>query len=211
MNLTLPSARVLVLSAVVAVVVMAAGAGGWYWYDSQQRRVTAKFAEVMARVYAAQSPQAPADAHVHAQQELEQVHTQYPSAPPVAEAAYELGNLRYAARQWAPARSAYEIALARGRSATVRTLARTSIGYTWEAERDWGKAIEAYGSVARDLSPRDFLFDDVQFALARAQELGGKPADAVATYERLLKAEPNGVRVEEAKQQLMRLGATASK
>ena len=211
MNLTLPSVRALVLGAVVVLVVLAAGAGGWYWYDSQQRRVTARFAEVMARVYAAQSPQAPPDARARAQQELEQVLTQYPSASPVAEAAYELGNLRYDARQWAPARSAYEIALARGRSATVRTLARTSIGYTWEAERDWGKAIEAYGSVARDLSPRDFLFDDVQFALARAQELGGKPADAVATYERLLKAEPNGVRVEEAKQQLMRLGATASK
>jgi tetratricopeptide (TPR) repeat protein len=211
MNLTLPSARVLVLGAVVLVVVLAAAAGGWYWYDSQQRRVTARFAEVMTRVYAAQSPQAPADARARAQQEIEQLLTQHPSAPPVAEAAYELGNLRYAARQWAPARSAYEIALARGRSATVRTLARTSIGYTWEAERDWGKAIDAYGSLARDLSPKDFLFDDVQFALARAQELGGKRADAVATYERLLRAEPNGVRVEEAKQQLMRLGGTAAK
>jgi tetratricopeptide (TPR) repeat protein len=211
MNLTLPSVRVLALSAVVAVVVLAAAAGGWYWYDSQQRRVTARFAEVMTRVYAAQSPQAPAEARARAQQELEQLLTQYPSATPVAEAAYELGNLRYAARQWAPARSAYEIALARGRSATVRTLARTSIGYTWEAERDWGKAVDAYGTLARDLSPKDFLFDDVQFALARAQELGGKPADAVATYERLLKDEPHGVRVEEAKQQLMRLGGRASK
>jgi tetratricopeptide (TPR) repeat protein len=211
MNLTLPSVRVLALSAVVAVVVLAAAAGGWYWYDSQQRRVTATFAEVMTRVYAAQSPQAPAEARARAQQELEQLLTQYPSATPVAEAAYELGNLRYAARQWAPARSAYEIALARGRSATVRTLARTSIGYTWEAERDWGKAVDAYGTLARDLSPKDFLFDDVQFALARAQELGGKPADAVATYERLLKDEPHGVRVEEAKQQLMRLGGRASK
>jgi len=211
MNLTLPSVRVLALSAVVAVVVLAAAAGGWYWYDSQQRRVTARFAEVMTRVYAAQSPQAPAEARARAQQELEQLLTQYPSATPVAEAAYELGNLRYAARQWAPARSAYEIALARGRSATVRTLARTSIGYTWEAERDWGKAVDAYGTLARDLSPKDFLFDDVQFALARAQELGGKPADAVATYERLLKDEPHGVRAEEAKQQLMRLGGRASK
>jgi tetratricopeptide (TPR) repeat protein len=211
MNLTLPSARVLVLSAVVVVVVLAAAAGGWYWYDSQQRRVAARFAEVMTRVYAAQSPQVSAEARARAQQEIEQLLTQHPSASPVAEAAYELGNLRYAARQWAPARSAYEIALARGRSATVRTLARTSIGYTWEAERDWGKAIDTYATLARDLSPKDFLYDDVQFALARAQELGGKPADAVTTYERLLKAEPNGVRVEEAKQQLMRLGATAAK
>ena len=211
MNWTLPSVRVLVIAGLVTVVVLSAAAGGWYWYDSQQRRVAAQYAEVMTRVYAAQSPQAPADARARAQQDLEQLLMQHPSATPVAEAAYELGNLRYAARQWAPARSAYEIALARGRSATVRTLARTSIGYTWEAEQNWGKAIDTYGALARDLSPKDFLFDDVQFALARAQELGGKHADAVATYERLLKDEPNGLRTEEARQQLMRLGGTATK
>ena len=211
MNFTLPSARALVLGVVVVVFVLAAAAGAWYWYDAQQRRVAAAYAEVMTRVYAAQNPQAPADARARAQQELERLLTEHPSATPVAEAAYELGNLRYAAGQWAPARGAYEIALARGRSNTVRMLSRTSIGYTWEAERDWAKAIAAYQAVARDLGPKDFLYDDVQLSLARVQELGGKPADAIATYERLLKAAPNGLRVEEAKQQLMRLGGTPSK
>jgi len=211
MNWTLPSGRTLVIGGVATVLVLAAATGGWYWYDRQQRRVAAMYADVMTRVYSAQSPQAPADARVRAQQELEQLLTQQPSAAPVAEAAYELGNLRYVARQWAPARSAYEIALARGQSPTVRALARTSIGYTWEAERDWGKAIDAFGALARDLGPRDFLFDEVHFALARVQELGGKPADAVATYQRLLKEEPTGLRVEEARQQLIRLGAPVTK
>ncbi|PYN04905.1 MAG: hypothetical protein DME02_20835 [Candidatus Rokuibacteriota bacterium] len=117
----------------------------------------------------------------------------------------------YAARQWAPARGAYEIAAARGASPTVRALARTSIGYTWEAERDWAKAIETFQAVARELGPRDFLFDEVQFALARVQELGGKPADAITTYERVLKDTPTAPRIEEAKQQLMRLGASRNK
>ena len=72
-------------------------------------------------------------------------------------------------------------------------------------------ALDTDGALARDLSPKDFVFDDVQFALARAQELGGKPADAVATYQRLLKEEPNGLRAEEAKQQLMRLAGTSRK
>ncbi len=157
MNLTLPPVRTLVAAGALVLVVLAAAAGGWYWYDGQQRRVAAVYAEVMTRVYAAQSPQAPAEARARAQQELEQVLARHPSAGPVAEAAFELGNLRYAARQWAPARGAYEIALARGHSATVRVLARTSIGYTWEAERDWGKAIEAFQAVARDLGPKDFL------------------------------------------------------
>ncbi len=211
MNLTLPPVRTLVAAGALVLVVLAAAAGGWYWYDGQQRRVAAVYAEVMTRVYAAQSPQAPAEARARAQQELEQVLARHPSAGPVAEAAFELGNLRYAARQWAPARGAYEIALARGHSATVRVLARTSIGYTWEAERDWGKAIEAFQAVARDLGPKDFLFDEVQFALARVQELGGRPAEAVATYQRVLKDTPNSLRADEARQHLMRLGAPAKK
>jgi tetratricopeptide (TPR) repeat protein len=210
-NVALPPTRTLVIAGAIAVVLLAASAGGWYWYDTQQRRVAAAYAEVMTRVYAAQSPQTPPDARVRAQQEIEQLLARHPSATPVAEAAYELGNLRYAARQWAPARGAYEIAIARGGSPTVRALARTSIGYTWEAERDWGKAIGAFQAVARELGPKDFLFDEVQFALARVQELGGKPADAIATYERLLKDAPNSVRIEEAKQHLMRLGARAEK
>jgi tetratricopeptide (TPR) repeat protein len=207
-SIALPPLRTLMLAAVVVLVVLGGAAGGWYWYDSQQRRVASAYAEIMTRVYAAQSPQAPADARARAQQELEQLLTRHPSGGPVAEAAYELGNLRYAARQWAPARGAYEIALARGQSPTVRVLARTSIGYTWEAERDWGKAIETFQAVARELGPKDFLFDEVQFALARVQELAGKPADAIATYQRLLKDVPSGLRAEEAKHHLMRLGAT---
>ena len=211
MNIALPPIRTLVVAGALGLLLLAALAAGWYWYDSQQRRVAAAYAEVLTRVYAAQSPQTSADERAHAQQALEAILAQHPSAGPVAEAAYELGNLRYAARQWAPARGAYEIAVARGASPTVRTLARTSIGYTWEAERDWGKAIEAFQAVVRDLRPKDFLFDEVQFALARVQELGGKPADAISTYQRVLKDTPTAPRVEEARQQLMRLGATPEK
>ena len=211
MNVALPSTRTLLLAAAVLIFVGAAAAGGWYWYDTQQRRVAAAYATVMTRVYAAQAPQATAEARASAQRDLEQLLAQQPSAGPMAEAAYELGNLRYAARQWAPARGAYEIALARSGSQTVRALARTSVGYTWEEERDWGHAIEAFQAVARDLGPKDFLYDDVHFALARVQELGGKPADAVATYQRLLKDAPNSLRAEEARQQLTRLGGKPSK
>jgi len=200
-NVALPPTRTLGVAGAVAIVLAAAIAGGWYWYDTQQRRVAAAYAEVLTRVYAAQSPQAPADERASAQQALEQILAQHPSAGPVAEAAYELGNLR----------GAYEIAAARGASPTVRALARTSIGYTWEAERDWAKAIETFQAVARELGPRDFLFDEVQFALARVQELGGKPADAITTYERVLKDTPTAPRIEEAKQQLMRLGASRNK
>src|SRR5947207_1292906 len=119
MNVTLPPTRSLLIAGALGLAVLAAAAGGWYWYDAQQRRVAAAYAEVMTRVYAVQSPQAPADARARAQQELEQILARHPSATPVGEAAFELGNLRYAARQWAPARAAYEIALARAHSPTV--------------------------------------------------------------------------------------------
>jgi tetratricopeptide (TPR) repeat protein len=211
MSVTLPPTRSLLIAGALGLVVLGAAAGGWYWYDTQQRRVAAAYAEVMTRVYAVQNPQAPPDARARAQQELEQLLARHPSATPVGAAAFELGNLRYAARQWAPARAAYAIAVARGHSPTVRVLARTSIGYAWEAERDWGKAIEAYQTVGREVGPKDFLFDEVLFALARVQELGGQPADAITTYQRLLKDAPNSLRVEEAKQQLMRLGAKTGK
>jgi tetratricopeptide (TPR) repeat protein len=210
-NAALPPARTLIIAGALAIVLLAAAGGAWYWYDGQQRRVSAAYAEVLTRVYAAQSPQASADERARVQQELEQILARHPSAGSVAEAAYELGNLRYAARQWAPARGAYEVALARGGSPTVRTLARTSIGYTWEAERDWGKAIETFQTVLRELGPKDFLFDEVRFALARVQELGGKPAEAITTYQRVLKDTPNAPRIEEARQHLMRLGATPDK
>ena len=211
MTWTLPSARTLVMAAVAAVIVLAAAAGGWYWYDTQQRRVAAAYAEVMTRAWAAQSPQAASDARVRAQQDLERVLAEHPSGAGGAEAAYELGNLRYAAQQYAQARGAYELAVARASSPTVRTLARSAIGYTWEAERDFKKAIEAYQGLLQTLSPKDFLWEQTHLDLARAQELAGQRAEAIATYQKLLKETPSSPRLEEARAQLARLGASTTK
>jgi tetratricopeptide (TPR) repeat protein len=206
-NVPLPSPRALVAAGIALVVLGAAAAGGWYWQETQQRRVAAAYAEVMTRAYSAQAPQAPSDARTRAARELEQVIGQYPSGAAAAEAAYELGNLRYADRQYAPARAAYEMALARGSGPTVRTLARASIGYTWEAERDFARAAEAYQAVARDLGPKDFLFEQALLDLARAQELAGRTPDAIATYQRLLKELPAARRADEVRARLSALGA----
>jgi len=203
-----PEPRTIVLTLVAVVVVGALVFGGWYWYDTQQRRVAAAYAEALTRVYAAQAPQAPIDARVRAASELEQVMAKYPSGSGTGEAAYELGNLRWAAQQYAPARSAYEIAVARGGSPTMRTLARVSIGYTWEAERNFAKAVDAYQAVARDLGPKDFLFEQALLDLGRAQELAGRTPDAVATYQRLLKEAAGARRADEVRARLATLSAT---
>ena len=210
MNVAWPAPRTLMAAGLGVVLVAAIAVGGWYWYDTQQRRVGAAYAEVMTRAYAAQAPQASTDARTRAARELEELIAQHPSGASAAEAAYELGNLRYAAQQYPAARGAYEIAVARGSSPTVRTLARTSIGYTWEAERNFPKAVEAYQAVAKDLGPKDFLYEQTLLDLARAQELAGRPHDAVATYQRLLKELPSARRADDVRGRLVALGAPVS-
>lgn len=210
MNVAWPAPRTLVAAGLGLVLVAAIVVGGWYWYDTQQRRVGAAYAEVMTRAYAAQAPQAGNDARARVARDLEQLIAQHPSGPSAAEAAYELGNLRYAAQQYPGARGAYELAVARGGSPTVRTLARVSIGYTWEAERNFPKAVEAYQGVAKDLGPRDFLYEQTLLDLARAQELAGRQADAVATYQRLLKEFPAARRADDVRSRLAILGAPAA-
>jgi tetratricopeptide (TPR) repeat protein len=210
-NLPRPSTRALVAAGAAIVLLLGAAAGAWYWHDAQQRRAGTAYADVMTRVWAAQGPQGAPDLRAQAQQDLERVMAQYPSASGVAEAALELGNLRYAAQQYAQARGAYEVAVARASSPTVRTLARTSIGYTWEAERDFAKAIDAYQSVARALGPKDFLWEQAHFDLARAQELGGKRTEAAATYQKILKDAVATPRADDARRELTRLGAKPEK
>jgi tetratricopeptide (TPR) repeat protein len=207
-NVAWPAPRTLVAAGLGLALVAAIAVGGWYWYDTQQRRVGAAYAEVMTRAYAAQAPQATSDTRARVAQDLENLIAQHPSGAS-AEAAYGLGNLRYAAQQYAAARSAYELAVGRGGSPTVRTLARASIGYTWEAERNFPKAVETYQAVAADLGPKDFLYEQTLLDLARAQELAGRPADAIATYQRLLKEYPAARRADEVRGRLVALGAPA--
>jgi len=208
-NLTWPAPRTLIAVAVGVVLLAVAAFGGWYWYDVQQRRVGAAYAEVMTRAYAAQTPQVTGDARARVAHDLEELIARHPSGRSAAEAAYELGNLRYASQQYAGARSAYELTIARGASPTVRTLARVSVGYTWEAERNFQKAVDAYQTVARDLGPKDFLYEQTLLDLARAQELAGRATDAIGTYQRLLKDVPAARRADEVRARLVALGAPA--
>jgi tetratricopeptide (TPR) repeat protein len=208
-NIELPSPRTLVTAGIGLIILAAVVLGGWYWYETQQRRIAAAYADVMTRVHAAQAPQAPSDARVRAAQDLEQIIAQYPSGASAAEAAFELGNLRNATQQYGPARAAYEVAIARGGSPTVRALARSSIGYTWEAERNFAKAVEAFQAVANDLGPKDFLYEQAMLDLARAQELAGRTPDAIATYQRLLKELPSARRADDVRGRLAALGAPA--
>ncbi|HTO11644.1 MAG TPA: tetratricopeptide repeat protein [Candidatus Binatia bacterium] len=207
---TLPSTRTLVIAILIVVAVSLAALGGWAWYDASQRRVSAAYAEVSARVQAAEAPDAPAEAKAAAVRELEGWLARYPSGHAVPQAAYDLGNLRFATRNYAGARSAYELALQRGAPELIRALARSGIGRTWEAERDFAKAADAYGALVKDLDPKSFVYEDALIDHARALELAGKKAEAVAVYQKLLKDVPNARRADDVRTRLAALG-TASR
>ena len=59
------------------------------------------------------------------------------------------------------------------------------------------------------MAPKAFLYEDTLMALARVQELGGKPGAAVETYQRLLKEIPDTRRADDLKTHLANLKSRA--
>ncbi|HKA62241.1 MAG TPA: tetratricopeptide repeat protein, partial [Methylomirabilota bacterium] len=114
--------------AVVAVLLLA----GWLWLRTEDAHGQAALAASADLVQQADGPLATAEARQRAIASLQQVLAQHgrTSAAPVA--AYQLGNLQYQSGDYAAARGAYELALAKGASGSVRTLAASGVGYTWE-------------------------------------------------------------------------------
>lgn len=209
MALVLPSWRVLAIAGAALVVVLLVAGGIWLWADAQHQRGLAAYAEALTQVQASQQPQASAEARAAAITALESVLQRYPSASAAPQAAYELGNLKYVAKQYAAARSAYEVVLRHASGPpTLRRLSRVAIAYTWEAERDYARAIQALQEALADLKPGDFLQEDILVDLARVQELAGRRDDAIATYRRVL-TNPRGRRVEDVKARLASLGASS--
>jgi tetratricopeptide (TPR) repeat protein len=206
---TLPSARTLIVAGLVVAGVALAAFGGWAWWDAEQRRTMAVVAEVMTRVHAAQAADATADAKQTAIRDLEQLLLRYPSARTVPTEAYELGNLRFAAAQYPSARAAYELALQRGARGLIAAMARAGVARSWEAERDYGRAADAYAALVKELDPRSFLYEDALIDQARALELGGKKAEAIAAYQRVLKEVPTAKRSDDVRSRLASLGTSA--
>lgn len=208
--LPLPAvSRRTVVAALVGIVVLAAlVSAGWFWYAREQHRAMVAYADALTRVRAAQAPQATGEARAAAVRDLEAALARFPSAPAAPQAAHHLAGLRYDSGDYGAARGAYEVVLARGASGTLRTLAQAGIGYTWEAERQYAQAIDAYATALAKLGPKDFYYEALFLDLGRAQELAGRKSEAIATYQRLLKELPQARRAEEIRARLMSLGAS---
>src|SRR5215510_385460 len=182
----------------VIVVILAAI---WGWYRSQESRGLAALAEAHVLAQQVERP----EARDRAIKALELVIAEHPRLSALPQAAYELGNLKYAAGQYPAARGAYELALAKGATGTLRTLSAAGIGYTWEAEKNYASAVTAYQAAIASSGPKDFLYEDMLMSLARAQEQQGNTAAAAETYQRLLRDVPDTRRTEDLKTRLAQL------
>lgn len=194
------------LRALAALLVLGlVGFGGWTWYRSQQAQGAVALAGAAELAQAALAPGAAPETRAAAAQALEAVIAQHPRYAGLPEAAYRLGNLRYDAREYPAARGAYQIALAKGATGTVRVLAGAAIGYTWEAEKDYAKAQTAFEATLAGLGPKDFLYENLLLDIARVQEFGGRRDAALETYRRLLKDVPDSRRADDIRTRIASL------
>jgi TolA-binding protein len=205
----MPSVRALLLGGAAVLGVVILGLAGWFWYGASQSRGLAAYAEALARAEAGQAPDADPAARDQAVRELEAVLAEYPSSAAAPDAAHLLGSLRYARREYPAARGAWEVVLAKGATGTLRVLALSGIGYSWEAEGNFPKAAQAFKSAADGVKPSDFLYEDVYLGLARNQELSGDKPAAIATYKQVLKEIPKSRQGDVIRARLMVLGAPA--
>ena len=175
----------------VVLVLAILGVAGWLWLRAEDTRGQVALAASTELVQQADGPQATTDSRTKAIAALQLVLAQHGRSSAAVQAAYELGNLQFQAGDYAAARRAYELTLAKGASRSLRTRAASGVGYTGEAEKNYASAVTAYEAVARAVPAGQFFFEDAQLDLARAQALAGKPTEAVATYERVLKDVPD--------------------
>ena len=191
------------------VVVAVLGGAGWLWLRAEDARGHVALAAATELVQQAEAPQASGDVRQRAIAALQELLAQHGRSSAVVEAAYQLGNLQYQAGDYVAARGAYELALAKGATGTLRTLAASGVGYTWEAQKNYANAASAYGALARETGPKQFFFEETLLDLARAQALAGQSAEARATYERLLKEVPDTRRAPDIRARIAELPAAA--
>jgi len=188
------------------VIVVGLGWAGWAaWKDRYEAHGSAAFAQARALVAQAQAPGAPADARARADKALQDVIADYPRLSSVAQVAYLLGSLRFAGAHYPQARSSFDLARARAGSSSLAALAGLDIAYCWEAEKNYEAAEKAYLSAINGAKPNDFLYEEALIGAARSQDLGGKRAAALETYQRLLKDVPDTRRAEEVRSRVASL------
>jgi tetratricopeptide (TPR) repeat protein len=202
-----------ILWAVYAGAVLAVFAvawGGWaLWKTRYEAQGSVALTQARALAAESQAPGASAETRQRAEKALQDTITEYPRLSSVGQAAYLLGSIRFASGQYASARSAFELARDKAGSPTLAALAALDVGYCWEGEKNYEAAEKAYQAAISGSNPKSFLYEEVMLDIARAQDLGGKRAAAIETYQRLLKDLPESRRAEEFRSRMASLQSPA--
>jgi tetratricopeptide (TPR) repeat protein len=176
---------------VAAVAGLAAIIGaGWAWWSAQEAQAREALTRAMVLLEESKLPGAAPETRGRVEPAFEMVLAQHSRSGAAPEAAFRLGNLRYEAGQYAAARGAFEVALAKGATGTLRTMSALSIAYTWEAEKNVAKAQAALEGILVGRTPKDFLYEETLMDLARVQEQAGNRQGALETYRRILREVP---------------------
>jgi tetratricopeptide (TPR) repeat protein len=198
------------LWAVAAVAVIGVVWGGWaLWKTRYEAQGAIALTQARALATQSQAPGASPETRQRAEKALQDTITEYPRLSSVGQAAYLLGSLRFANGQYASARSAFELARDKAGSPTLAALAALDVGYCWEGEKNYDAAGKAYQAAISGSSPKSFLYEEAMLDIARAQDLGGKRAAAIETYQRLLKDLPDSRRAEEFRSRMASLQSPA--
>jgi TolA-binding protein len=204
-----PWTRWAVLGLGVVIVVSIVWVGWAAWKSRYEAQGAMAFAQARTLVAQAQAPDAASDTRERAERALQAVIADYPRLSSAAQAAYLLGSMRFGSARYPEARASFGLALAKAGSNSLAALASLDIGYCWEAEKNYAAAEKAYQSVINGAKPKDFLYEEAMVDIARVQELGGKRADALETYQRLLKDLPDTRRAEEIRSRVASLQTPA--
>jgi len=196
--------------AVAVVAVLGVVWGGWaLWKTRYEAQGSIALTQARSLIAQSQAPGASAETRQRAEKALQDTITEYPRLSSVGQAAYLLGSLRFANGQYASARSAFELARDKAGSPTLAGLAALDVGYCWEGEKNYEAAEKAYQAAISGSNPKSFLYEEAMLDIARAQDLGGKRAAAIETYQRLLKDLPDSRRAEEFRSRMASLQSPA--
>ncbi len=207
------------------VVVLAVVAGGVSWYTSQRRLEAATaFAEAFEVLQAPVTADLPAGAdkptglafataeekYTKAAAAFEGIERRYSSLPVGQRARYFGALARLELGDSATAETVLkDMAARREAGALEPALARLALADLYRRGGKLDQAIDAYSQFAGDATvplPRDYAL----MGLASAQEEAKKPAEARATYERLLQEFPASVYAPEARRRAEFLGSASA-
>jgi tetratricopeptide (TPR) repeat protein len=188
--------RIWVYGFLVALILLAAGI--WFYFDLQNR-AEAKELEAQKILNSAQD-----------EQQMLSLVESYPQTDAASQALLLMAFREYTQQSWPKMREFYQKLYDRdsARRPDWAAAALYGIGVTYEAEKNWDKALEAYGMLSREY-PKSYKAPEAMLASARVHEWMGDLEKARQIYENALTTYPESEWRVKAEQRLQLLGSAA--